>query len=99
MSPRTIDEILANEAIQPKRWWHLSFADDTGNRETGKFRGANVLFEHGFLAPAEPVAPTRDQSGRTGSCDQDSPGEGSTSRIPRPLACPRLMSAPCGTTP
>jgi hypothetical protein len=43
------EQIFAEETKQPNAWWYLSFAEDTGDPTTGRWLGACVLFDHGYV--------------------------------------------------
>jgi hypothetical protein len=44
-----VSKRLEEEKKRPKAWWYLSFSKNTGDPTTGKWLGANVLFDHGVV--------------------------------------------------
>jgi hypothetical protein len=45
---KMIAQVMAEEDKQPKVWWYLSFAEDTGDPTTGKWLGGVVVFAPGY---------------------------------------------------
>jgi hypothetical protein len=45
---KRIAQVMEEERKQPKCWWYLSFAEDTGDPTTGKWLGGAVVFAPGY---------------------------------------------------